>query len=825
MKRKILAAFILAFIAIALALGITHFSFKEMMGTVNQLTAPNEKLSKLNKVFEEITMLDQQQRAEAIKNPLKPYKYFLDQSGFLHLMIDSLQNLPWDSVQLLRLSSMGDILDKRNQLFVSYLKVKAELSDNREFSKQLDTLSLLLRQSQADSSVVTSQKKTVTTYLQPDSLSTALKAERNFFQRLFSKKKNKLAEKPQIKVQEELNVKVDTLAVAHQAIDMNEIERLMKELETDQRLQKRKLQQKELELINANSLFINELLNTLHEVENEEVENMRATNAEAAHVVNSGISRMNMVMLSFFLGAALLVYLILADISKSNYYKLQLEKAKDQAEELTNIKQRFLANMSHEIRTPLQSIIGFAEHLKHGDDHQLDAINAIHSSSEHLLHIVNEVLDYSRISSGSFTLAKEKFKLIQLVKEVESAMRVQSERKKLTFILDTEKSSEYNLSGDPFRLRQILYNLLGNAIKFTHQGFIKLTVNTVEDHDKVQCIFEIKDTGIGMTPEELKTIFNQFEQANTNITKNYGGTGLGLTIVKSLVEVQNGNLEVSSESGIGSTFRISLTYDKIDSTPHRDVKNTKPLSVRAFNGKAIVIDDDAMILKLCSLILKKNNIQNTTYQDVDKLLSAFPDTAVSHIFIDIRMPKMNGVEVCQVLKKKYDKRVKFIALTAHVLPEERDSLIQQCFDTVLAKPFHEVELLEALGILGGASGSFEEMPDFATLRQMTMGDESLFQSIIQQFVDESEEDINRLKAHLPEEDRKIIREVVHKMAGRLGQMGAFSLSTKFHDLEVMLVAARPYKELSHDLETVVQETLSLLKNVRVNLLEHSVNNK
>src|SRR5690606_17467347 len=186
--------------------------------------------------------------------------------------------------------------------------------------------------------------------------------------------------------------------------------------------------------------------------------------------------RTNLLLLSFLLAAAFFVYLIYIDVTRSNYYKAQLEKARDEAEQLSQIKQRFLANMSHEIRTPLQSIIGFAEQLKQNPDGSEEAASAIHSSSEHLLHIVNEVLDYSRISSGSFALEQERFELLPLIREVEAAMRVQAENKGLSFLLDANHANSSALVGDAFRLRQILYNILGNAIKFTTQGFVKLAV-------------------------------------------------------------------------------------------------------------------------------------------------------------------------------------------------------------------------------------------------------------------------------------------------------------------------------------------------------------
>src|SRR5690606_16013363 len=314
-----------------------------------------------------------------------------------------------------------------------------------------------------------------------------------------------------------------------------------------------------------------------------------------------------------------------------------------------------LANMSHEIRTPLQSIIGFTEHLKSEVSQGNDAVEAIHSSSEHLLHIVNEVLDYSRISSGNFTFARENFSLKKVIREVESAMRIQAEKKGLVLVLDMEQASDETLTGDAFRLRQVLYNLLGNAIKFTTRGFVRLSVTTRSFPDgKVGCLFEIMDTGIGIRKEDIQKIFNQFEQADTSITRNFGGTGLGLTIVKSLVEAQDGKLTVDSEAGRGSTVMVSMTYDRSVGGGASQREDTQG-EVRASQdiGTVLVVDDDPMILRLCGLILKKHNIEHVLFNDPTLLLKETPDPRVTHILMDIRMPRMNGVELCQALSGKY----------------------------------------------------------------------------------------------------------------------------------------------------------------------------
>ena len=188
--RKILAAFLLAFVAVVLAQSISRYSFRELLGTVEELSEPNEKLGLLNSVFHELTSLDQLQRAEAITNPRKPYASFLNQSGNLNRLIDSLTNMPWDTSQLNRLMQMKGVLHQRNKLFFSYLKVKAEILDNRKFSIQLDTLASILMDDQMaiDSSLITTEKKTITTYL-PDTNRLKKKEHRSFFRQLFGAKK------------------------------------------------------------------------------------------------------------------------------------------------------------------------------------------------------------------------------------------------------------------------------------------------------------------------------------------------------------------------------------------------------------------------------------------------------------------------------------------------------------------------------------------------------------------------------------------------------------------------------------------------------------
>lgn len=813
--RKVIAGFVLVFIAILLSLGITHFAFREMMSTVDQLSEPNEKLAALNTIFQEITALDQTQRAEALKNPRSPYSVYLNQSKSFVNKLDSLRLLDWDSTQQFKLLEIKAILQKRNRLFLSYMKLKSELIDNRSLTERLDTLTKMLVNERVafDTSVVTTEKKTITTYTED---STAGPAKEGRKWRLFGKKKVEEPPTTHVKVEEQLSVIVDTLSVARQNKALAEVESIILGLENDQRAENRRLLTEELELIHANSLFISQLLGILHDVEADEVAQMHAKNDQAGLLVNQSIWRISLLLILFFLGAALLVYLIWVDVTRSNYYKLQLEKARDEAEELSQIKQRFLANMSHEIRTPLQSIIGFAEQLKQDKTANREAVSAINSSSEHLLHIVNEVLDYSRISSGSFVLSKENFSLLPLVKDVAAALTIQAKRKGLALILNLDFAENIVVKGDPFRLRQILYNLLGNAVKFTTQGFVRLSVRTSDQGNFTLCTFEVRDTGIGIRDEDITRIFNQFEQANSLIAKNFGGTGLGLTIAKSLIDAQKGSLKVSSEPGEGSVFTVGIPFEKNDELQSASPSSESPAS-QIFRGKVIVVDDDLMIIRLCSVVLDKYGVRYATYSDSRQLLNEEIDPEVTHILMDIRMPEINGIELCHALREEYPASTRFIALTAHVFPQEHQELLKEGFDMVMLKPFREQELISLFGLTGSTSPEISgdvEM-DLSVLKMMTQGDEQLLQSILIQFVEETESDLEKARQFLGENKAGLMREVVHKLAGRTGQMGSSSVSNMLREIETRLAAGENLSTVTPALQKAITKVDNLLRSIRI----------
>ncbi|MGY0038817.1 ATP-binding response regulator [Pedobacter sp. NJ-S-72] len=521
-----------------------------------------------------------------------------------------------------------------------------------------------------------------------------------------------------------------------------------------------------------------------------------------------------------------MLYLILTDITKSNLYRKELEAARDEAEYHGMAKQRFLSNMSHEIRTPLQSIIGYAEIIRHQEHPKLKDINAIYHSSEHLLQIVNEILDYNRIISGKFTFQQKPFNIRELLEEVITIMKPQAEQKKLKMQTEIELHGVDFVEGDAFRLKQILYNLLSNAIKFTQTGEVLLSVFYKRQSDNLHFTFMVKDTGIGLTEEESSRIFNEFEQIDSPDKEviNKAGAGLGLTILKSLVENQDGRIYVKSKPAVGSTFTVYLTF-KIADVPVES--NIPQISEKIYvKDKVWVVDDDQLILDLCQIIFTKKHIDHLCFNSPADLLAAVWDPKVKYILMDMRMPEISGAELCRLMKAKIPADVKIYAMTAQVLPEELESVLKQGFDGLIMKPFRENDLLAVFSTTVLAEE--EEISDTAdfsgigldtsVVEKMTFGDQELLLKILNRFKEDCVNDMAELQQSIIAKDQPLARLIVHRIAGRTAQMGSGQLASEFRMMEIDL------SETVQEIDSARQEKLELLIK-RLSLLMQLVDQK
>lgn len=793
-KSKVVIGFLFACFALLTAWGISRFAFKKMLHTVEEISAPNERLKMVNQLSHNISKLDQLQRNQAITNKGKSAE-FIKESRNSRNNLDTLARLyAKDKAQLRRIRSIKRLLDDKDRQFVMYMQVRETLVNTTSFSAEVSKLNDLIAQrgKQMDTALLTTETSTSTTIVAPEDE----KKSRGFLSRLFGKKKSEVYKI----INEEFKIKRDTLNTQVEDSIVNNIDTILRTIETEQKEKSAKFLKREADLATASTLITTQMLNILKEVEADAVAQVDLKNNQAKEVVNKGAGQITALLIGFFFLTIILVYLILTDITSINRYRKDLEVTKDEAEYHSKAKQRFLSNMSHEIRTPLQSILGYAELIARQDKPNKKNVEAIYQSALHLLQIVNEVLDYNRIISGEFTFNQQVFNISKVLDEVVEVMGPLAAQKQVGLVTSFDLDGVEYAIGDAFRLKQILFNLLGNAVKFTVEGQIDFNLSLKRHGDFVHFNFVIQDTGIGFDEAHIQRIFNEFEQIESSekYIHNQTGTGLGLAIVKSLVESQEGRINVKSKKEVGTTFTFHLKYAFAEK-PESDREATGQSAI-VNTGKVWMIDDDQLILELCALIFEKHEIPYQTFNTAQGILNA-EAAGVNYVLIDMRLPEMSGLELHRILKHKMPSHVKFYAITAQVLPDEQEAILKEGFQGLITKPFKTEDLLSIFERTFTVKQKIDF--DLSAIEKMTLGDQQLLQKILAQFKKDCIDDSEMLKEALQQSDKDTCRLIVHRLAGRIAQVGAADLAAQFRVLELEI-------ERSNSVNTALKEQISHL---------------
>ena len=386
-------------------------------------------------------------------------------------------------------------------------------------------------------------------------------------------------------------------------------------------------------------------------------------------------------------------------------YTMMLKSVQEQADAANRAKSEFLANMSHEIRTPMNGIIGMAQLLEFTalTDQQKQFLDAIRTSSQNLLSLINDVLDLSKIESGKIELERRDFSLRQSISDVIKTQISLVYKKELDLNVDIPADVPDNLSGDQLRLKQILLNLLGNAIKFTKQGGIRIAVEVVERQGTIAILrIRVTDTGIGISPEALEKIFDPFVQADASTTRQYGGTGLGLTICTQLAELMGGSLRAESREGGGSTFFLHLPLFVNDVAVEHRNRQTGDHTFPIWTGpplRILLVDDQETNLLVATNLLQNAGHAVVEARDGREALERWGEGGIDVILMDIQMPVMSGIEAVKAIRERErsgDHHIPIIAVTARALHEERNRIMSQGFDGYLTKPYEFGELLSEL---------------------------------------------------------------------------------------------------------------------------------
>lgn len=775
LRILVLTAFIAAIALMYMAYTTMEQNLNTLVTSVEQASRPDRQLLRIKELWTTFRSEGNNVRAYSVTRDERYLESFLDSRDHITETIDSLRlENESQGISTADLDSLKSYVIEKAELYEGLL----DINYNRVISEAVTKMNIET----------------------PQFDTTALDMEDgNVLQRLFSSRYSRKS----------VQARADSIMNERNA-RLVEYNRNLKKIREEEARQLEAQSEKELALLQNDATLTASIEALITGLENDErariANRIQLSRTQALQTVadirNMIIAGVGIIMLLFVL--------VLVDIEIAGRRKRELIKARKHAEKLAGAREEFISTMSHEIRTPLTSVIGFTGKLKQTelDAEQERYLKAISGSSNHLLAVVNDVLDYSRIETGKLRFDEISFKPVEIFSEVYDALKWKADEKKIKFNLFAMPLSKITLHGDPVRLRQILFNLAGNAIKFTEKGSVDITGTIVNENENPVLLIKVSDTGIGIAPDKLEKIFEDYEQAESDTERKYGGTGLGLPISRKITQQLGGKIKVESNPGLGTVFSVRIPYKWGEETA-TETSYTEDIKEKPFAGLTFIIaEDDSLIRELQVNNLEDLGAKVLAATNGKEALQLFKQNHADLILMDIQMPEMTGPEAVRVIRNEFEatkKDVPVIAMTANILQHDLKKYMSEGMNDFITKPFRDSELFEKIGSLLDLkliakqeepairktvaeqtpflSVQYDQPYDLKELVESSHGNIDFVKKMINLFLTSSFAGVNNLKFHLKQNNQAQLGKTAHRMIGSYKQMGILHIAALLKELE------------------------------------------
>lgn len=738
----------------------------------------------------------------AAESNIKSYGLSRDKSylGAYHASIQSAR------IGLTKLDSLIAPESKQQQTFdsmsyymlekIEYLQAFAGIQERGSVVNELNVLSRQIEEN----------KKLLAYYLGERGVEARKKEEQQkpgFFKRVFSGKSIQKAEADR----KNKELKDATTRLGAQIKMMEKVKGEIGQVKRRQGSTLKDIDKKELSITQQNKALSEKVSAWVVSLEMDELANTRLMIEDIDRRHNKTDKLIGVFSLTGAIFLIIIGYVVYTFISRKNSYQAALLEAKNEAEQYSLLQEQFLANMSHEIRTPMNAIAGFTEQLLKTSlqNNQRTFVDIIHQSVGYLLVVVNDILDYAKLKADKLTIEELPFSVLGVTEEAALLLQETAKSKGLQLEVYAGKNLPDIVVSDPVRFKQIMLNLMGNALKFTSHGQITVTVNCIEQTPDLCSIqVRIQDTGIGISASNLDRIFNAFEQAERSIARKYGGSGLGLSITQKLVRLLNGTIALTSKEGQGTEVVMLFRWPVQQSISPTVASPafTMDLFASTFKDKTVLIaDDEEWNVQLLTVILDAYGIAYQTARNGKEVLEIISNHKIDLVLMDVRMPEMDGFEATRAIRKLsgVQHKIPVMGITADTTGKQ----IQRCYDSgmnaVLSKPFRQAILAEKMvTTLTQSSAKQPSLPEMteqprtaskkqpysiAVLEEMGKGDSAFMIKMLRIFMENGDQTFKQMPILLNERKWNEIADLAHKMMPATRQLEADNLLAQLKQIE------------------------------------------